>query len=127
MHTAQRGLGLLSFILFSVAAVFIAITAMKVIPAYLDDWEIQRAFTAIVTDPSLKNAAESQIRDAFVQRSKMDNITSISPDEIKIDQTNNQLILSARYHVEKSIIGNFGFYINFTPSASSGLSSKDEN
>jgi hypothetical protein len=127
MHTKQRGIGLFNLILLIVVAVFMVITAMKIIPAYLDNWEIQRAFNAIVADPSLKNAPESQIRDAYIQQSKIDNIRSISPDDIKIDQTNNQLVLSARYHVEKSIIGNFGFYINFTPNASSGLSSRNDN
>ncbi len=118
MHRSQRGIGLISLMLFGIAAFFIVVMVVRVLPSYMEYLSIERVFSAMVTDPALSGAPPSAIRDSFNRRSQIDNITSINGSDLKIDQGDNRLNLSASYHVEKPIFGNVGIYIDFAPTTS---------
>lgn len=118
MRHSQKGLSLISLILFGIATFFIIIMFAKVLPAYLEYFAIKRVFSSMAADPQMADARPSAIRDSYSRRSQIDNITSVGPGDILINQHDGRLDLSASYHVEKPIMNNVGIYINFSPSSS---------
>lgn len=117
MFRLQRGLGIISFIIYTALVLAASVIAMQLTPAYWDNMAIQRIFTTIASDPTLQDASEANIRLAFARQAAIDDISILKADDIHIFQYNHQLQLSANYRTEKPIFGHLGFYIDFSPSS----------
>lgn|SRR3989339_1611822 len=114
----QSGVTFTGFIMIAVVLVFLAIFGMKLIPAYMENGKIQKAFDAIVRDPSMKTASMDEIKDAFYKRATtMDNVTTITANDLEISKENGMLTLSASYSTKLPLVGNVSLLIEFNPSA----------
>jgi len=114
----QHGVTFSGFIMVAFLLVFVAIFSMKLIPAYMENGKIQKALDAIVRDPAMQNAPVAEIRDSFFKRANtMDNVTTISHNDIEISKENGRLALSATYSVKIPLAGNVKLLIEFNPSA----------
>lgn len=115
MRHKQQGIGLFGMFFVAMGLVFIAIAVMKVVPAYIEYGAIKKVLSAMVADPEMRDAKPSQIRESYNRRSGIDNITSVRAEDLDISRDNGQLVLSAKYHVEKPLFDNIGIYIDFAP------------
>lgn len=115
MHQKQQGITMIGILFIAMMLIFVAIVVMKLVPAYVEYIAIKKVFSAMVADPQLQDAKPSQIRESYVRRSGIDNITSLTADDLVISRDHGQLILSAKYHVEKPVYDNVGIYIDFAP------------
>ena len=114
----QSGITFGGFIMFMIALVVVAIFSMKLIPAYMDNGKIQKAFDAIVADPSMQNASLAEIRDSFYKRAiTMDNVTVLDASDIEIFKDNGKLALSAKYSSKVPVAGNVSLVIDFNPAS----------
>ena len=115
----QRGVTFGGFIMVLVLLVVVAILAMKLIPAYLENAKIQKSFESIVRDQSMKTATIAEIRDSFYKRANvMDNVTTVSSADIEVSKEGAVLTLSATYNVKVPLAGNVNLLIEFKPTAS---------
>jgi hypothetical protein len=117
MRHKQQGITLFGMFFVAMGLVFTAIVIMKLVPAYVEYMAINKVFSAMAADPEMKDAKPSQIRDSYIRRSGIDNITSVKADDLDIEHDNGQLVLSAQYHVEKPLFDNIGIYIDFAPTS----------
>lgn len=115
MRHKQQGITMIGMLLVAMLLVFVAIVVMKLVPAYVEYISIKKVFSAMVADPQLQDAKPSLIRESYVRRASIDNITSLTANDLDITRDNGQLIISAQYHVEKPVYNNVGIYINFAP------------
>ena len=112
----QRGVSFSGFIVILVILVAVAIFSMKLIPAYMDNGKIQKAFDAIVRDPAMENATPDAVRMAFYNRAvTMDAVTAINERDIEIYKDNGRLVLSAKYNVKIPVAGNVSLLLEFHP------------
>lgn len=112
----QRGVSFSGFIVTLVILVAAAVFAMKLIPAYMENGKIQKAFDAIVHDPAMQNGTEKDIRMSFYNRAvAIDSVTVISQNDIEITRDNGVLTLSANYNVKIPVAGNVSLLIEFNP------------
>ncbi len=118
MRNKQLGMGVFGIFFVAMGLVFISITVMKVVPAYLEYMAIGKVFKAIAADPAMQDAKPSQIRESYSRRSGIDNITSVTANDLDISRDDGKLIISAKYHVEKPLFANVGIYIDFAPTTS---------
>lgn len=115
MRNKQKGIGLFGIFFVAMGLVFISIVVMKVIPAYIEYMAIGKVLKAIAADPAMQDAKPAQIRESYTRRSGVDNITSVTADDLDISRDNGKLTISAKYHVEKPLFANVGLYIDFAP------------
>lgn len=114
----QRGITFVGFIVVAVILVSVAIFSMKLIPAYMQNAKIQKAFDAIVHDPAMQDAPAKDIRMSFFNRAiTMDSVTVLNQDDVEISKDNGRLVLSANYNVKVPVAGNVSLLIEFSPSA----------
>jgi len=114
----QNGVTFGGFIMVLALLGGLAIFAMKLIPAYMENGKIQHAFDAIVNDPAMQTATIRDIKDAFYKRANvMDAVTTVSQDDIVISKDNGTLTLSASYSKKIPLAGNVSLLIEFNPSA----------
>lgn len=113
----QRGMSMTGIILIIAGFLFVAILAMKLIPAYMHSAQIEHIFKAIVNDPEMQNAAVKDIRASYDKRATMDYITDITSEDIEVSKDGGSLTLSASYSVKIPVAGNVSLVLEFKPSS----------
>lgn len=117
MLSKQRGLTFSGFLFGAVILILVSITALKLIPAYMQDATIKNTFVAIVNDPEMQNATLQDIRMAFSKRASVDDIKAISAEDIEIAKDGERLALSASYSLKVPLVGNISLFLDFNPSS----------
>ncbi|ALQ51169.1 protein of unknown function [Nitrosomonas ureae] len=113
MSLKQKGIGLVSLLMWSVVLVLIVITSLRIAPAYIEYSAIKKNLSAIAKDTSLQNTNLNQIRLAFSRRAQIDDIKSISGQDIKISRENGRVILSVGYTEKIPLFSNVSLSIDF--------------
>ncbi|MBY0483953.1 DUF4845 domain-containing protein [Nitrosomonas sp.] len=111
----QKGISLSGLLVWSVILILIAISGLKIAPAYIEFSTIQKNLTAIAKDTNSQNMDLSQIRLLFNRRAPIDNIKSINGQDIKINKENGRIVLSAEYTTKIPLIANLSLTIDFEP------------
>lgn len=109
----QKGISLSSLLIWSLILVLGAIFGMKLVPAYIEHAAIKKHLTAIVQDTNLQNADPNQIRLTFNKRAQVDNIKTISGQDIKIKRESGRTILSTKYTTKIPLASNVSLSIDF--------------
>lgn len=109
----QRGLSLSNLLIWSIIIVLIAIFGMKLVPVYIEHSAITKNLKAIAKEIELQAGDPNQIRLSFSKRAQIDNIKSISGQDIKINRENGRVVLSAKYTVKIPLISNVSLNIDF--------------
>jgi ABC-type taurine transport system substrate-binding protein len=117
MPIKQRGLTLGGFIAGAFVFVIVAITLLKLVPAYVQNAQINSIFRDIAHDPDMQKAAPHDIEKAFDRRASVDAITAITSGDIDISMAGDTPILSASYVVKVPLVGNISLYLEFNPSS----------
>lgn len=114
----QRGVTFGGFIMLLALLAGVAVFAMRLIPAYMENGKIQKAFDAIVHDPAMQTATVAEIKDSFFKRANtMDNVTAVMPNDLEISREGNGLKLRASYRKKIPLAGNVSLLLEFNPSA----------
>ncbi len=109
----QQGISLSSLLVWSVILILIAISGLRIATAYIEYSTIQKNLTAIIKDTNSQNMDLNQIRLSFNKRASIDNIKSISGQDIKINKENGRIVLSAEYTTKIPLIANLSLNIDF--------------
>ncbi len=118
MANRQRGVSLSGLLMLAGVLVFSGIVAMKLIPAYMQDKEIQSIFSAIVHDPDMQNAPIKDIRMSYSKRSMVANVTAIKAEDVEIGKEGKSISLSASYSIKVPVAANVSLLLEFNPSSS---------
>ena len=117
MPIQQRGISFGGFIFGAFLLVFLGITGLKLVPAYIQAAQIKNIFETMVHDPDLQKASPHDIQVSFDKRASIDNITAIKAGDIEISNEDGRMVLSASYEVKVPVGGNVSFLLTFNPSS----------
>lgn len=118
-RSKQMGITMSGFIVTVVILVMIAIFGMRLIPVYMENGKIQRAFEEIVNDPGMQTASIAEIKNSYSKRAEtMNDVKNVSQNEIEISKEGGRLSLSASYSKKIPLAGNVSLLVEFNPSAS---------
>ncbi len=112
----QQGIGFSSLIVIIAAVLFVVILGMKLVPAYMNNMQIEHIFKAVVNDPEMQNANVKDIRASYQKRASIDYI-NLASDDVEISKDEGHITLSASYTVKVPVIGNVSLVIDFNPMA----------
>jgi hypothetical protein len=113
MRQKQKGISLSSLLVWAVILILVAISGLKIAPAYIEFASIQKNLSAIVKDINSQSADLNQIRVLFSKRAQIDNIKSINAQDIKINKESGRIVLSASYMVRIPLVSNLSLTIDF--------------
>ena len=111
----QRGITLSGLITAAFVLVLVVSTGLKLVPAYIENAEIQKIFNEISNDPAMQKSSLSDIRMAYIRRASIDNIQAVKIEDIDVDTSSGKPVLSASYSVKVPLAGNISFYLDFNP------------
>ncbi len=122
----QQGLTLISLLFWGIVIIFMALLAMKLIPAYTEYFTIQKILSDIGNDPNIKSMSNGEIRDKFSKRAMVDNISTIKASDLDIGRDGGQTVVSVEYPFQTKLVGNISLLVDFSASSDSsgGSSSK---
>jgi Domain of unknown function (DUF4845) len=115
MAGRQQGLSLMALILVLASLAAVALFGMRVIPSYLEFRAAKTAIDAIARDK--QGATVGDIRRAFENRSTIDDINTVKPQDLEISKDGNAIVISFAYRKEVPLFSNVGLYIDYAARA----------
>ena len=115
MAGRQQGLSLMALIFVLALLVVVALFAMKVIPSYLEYRAAKTAIDAIAREK--QGATVADIRRAFENRSTIDDINTVKPQDLEITKDGSAIVISFGYRKEVPLFSNVGLYIDYAARA----------
>jgi hypothetical protein len=117
MKKNQRGITLLGLLLIGFVLVIVAVVGMKVVPDYIEYYSILKNVKAVAGDPGLKSGSVSDIRLAYAKRANIDQISSVTHQDIDITKEAGQVVISFAYAKKIPLVANISLVIDFEGSS----------
>jgi len=113
MKRHQQGLTFGGLLLFLIFVGFVAYTASRLLPAYLDYWAVKKALVDMANDPQLEDGGLPAYRDAFARRLYVSNITDVERKDLEMERIKDGVVLKAAWTVRKPFIGPVNLCLDF--------------
>ena len=113
----QKGLTLTGMILTSIVVILLLLLAFKIVPVYVEYYAIEKQLKAMSTDPKLRNPSRQAIEGAWASRAAVDDLTSMTGDQIEVTREGNEIVLSGAYAVKVPLFKNIAACFDFKPSS----------
>jgi len=117
MRNRQRGLTLTGFIIAGVVLIFVSVLGFKLVPAYIEQYTINKIFRQIATNPEFSNATAADVRAAFSRQISIDAVRAIDRDDLQITREGGALVIEAEYQVIIPFISNVSLLVDFKTSS----------
>jgi hypothetical protein len=114
----QAGLSLMNLLLWATILGFLTLIGFKLVPVYTEYWGVQTAIKKLVQEKA--GAPISDIREGFSRRAEIENIKSVTPDQLEIVQDAKGTSISVDYFAEVPLVANVSLKFHFTVEASGG-------
>lgn len=116
MHK-QRGMSFIGLVFVLSVIIISAITAMKIVPAYIEFNSVNKVIAHIAAQPDFQSMTREDARIAFAKSANIENITVVKPDEIILIRGENEIpVVGVDYQVLIPLFGNLSVQINFSAS-----------
>jgi predicted membrane protein len=117
MKSQQRGLTMLGFLFVAVMLIFVAMLAMKLVPAYIEFFSVKKILNTMGQESGLKSKSNAEIRKDFIKRANVGYVTVVKPEDLTIDRRNGGLVVSADYVFRSKLVGNVSIVVDFSASS----------
>lgn len=114
----QKGMTFFGVIFFGAAIIFVAMVAIKIIPAYIEFMSVKKVISRLAKDAE-STSSKKDIQTAFDRATSIDFITTVKSSDLEIINSNGGVEISIDYQVIKPIIGNVSVLLDFSTSANS--------
>ena len=112
----QKGITLVGMLLVAGGIFFIALIAMKIVPAYIEFFSVKKVLSAMASDPALPTMSVKEIRESFGRRASIDNISAVKGADLDISRVDGETVVTAEYSVKTPLFGNLSAWMDFSGS-----------
>ena len=116
----QRGLSLNALMLGGFVVAILALLAMRAIPPWIEYGSLVKAVKSTASDATLKDATLANVRAAFTRRAEMDDIKSVTAQDLEITKEGGELVISFKYEKKIPLFHNVSMCFDFEGSSSGG-------
>lgn len=120
----QRGLSMIGLLMWGIVIFFVALLAMKLVPAYTEFLTIKKILTDIGGETGTKNMSNADIRDRFSRRAMIDNISTVTAADLKINRENGKTVVSIEYTFQTPLVANVSLLADFSARSDDARESK---
>jgi len=112
MGRSQRGLTLIGFLIVLAIVLFVTFIGMKMVPAYLNHYELVSSMKSLAQEPGVANMSERRLRDLLTRKFIINYVEHVDVSDIEL-QRSSTLSLVADYEVRVDLIGNVDAVMSF--------------
>ena len=113
----QSGVTLLGLLMICIVLVVVAVGGLKVVPAYIEYFNIKKAVTGIVQSGEARKGTPADIRAAFERRRAIDDFESVTGKDLEITKEGNNVAISFSYPRRIPLFANVSLLIDFSATA----------
>lgn len=113
----QRGLSMIGFLFVAVMLVFIAMLAMKVVPAYIEFFGAKKILADMAHQSDLRNMSNGEIRNDFDKRASVGYVKGVTGKDLVVDRRGGVPVVSADYTFRTKLVHNISLVIDFSASS----------
>jgi Domain of unknown function (DUF4845) len=113
----QRGLSLNVLMLGGAVLALVSLLAMKAIPPWIEYGNLVKAVKGTASDAGLKDASMAKVRDAFTRRADMDDVKSVTAQDLEITKEGGELVISFKYEKKVPLFHNVSLVFDFEGSS----------
>jgi hypothetical protein len=110
----QRGLSMIGFLFVAVVLIFVAMLAMKLVPAYIEFFSVKKILTAMGQDSSLRSKSNAEIRSDFSKRADASYVEAVQSSDLTIERSSAGTVVSAEYEFRTKLLGNVSLVVDFS-------------
>src|SRR5512138_2800793 len=112
----QHGITMFGFLFVAIVLVFVAMLAMKVVPAYSEFFSVKKILNAMAQESGLASKSNSEIRNDFSNRAGVSYVTMIKPADLAIDRSGGIPVVSVDHEFRTPLVANISLVIDFSAS-----------
>jgi len=120
MRRGQQGLTLMSFVVVLLVLGCIAYLAMRVVPAYLEYFQVVKAMEGVAQEPGVETMDPTRMHSLLGRRFDIGYVETIQDKDVKIIRDTNGTRLSVDYDVRKPVVSNVDLIIHFEKTVNVG-------
>jgi hypothetical protein len=113
MQTKQRGITLIGFIIVMAVVGFFAYLAMRLVPVYVEYYNVVSAMKGVAAEPGVANMEPNRVRDLLDRRFNIGYVESVKREHIKITRDSSGYRLNVKYEVRGPLFYNLDFVASF--------------
>jgi len=103
----QRGITMMGGLMILIFMAFVVVIVMKVVPIYLNYYQIYTALEGLQSEPGIKSESKNQIMERILRRFDISQIYSPDPkDVIKIEKKGGVTEVKLAYEDRRGLLGN---------------------
>ena len=109
----QKGMTMISWAVVLVFVGFQFLIAVKIIPVFAQDHTIGGLWKNLGNEAVLVGQTPEKIRNLILKRLQINNVYSLTRDDIKIKRAKGYYIVTVEYEPRGSIIGKLDYIVSF--------------
>ncbi len=109
----QRGASFIGILLTLVILGFLITLSMRLVPPYIDYYELRSLMNEIAHSPHASNEDFAQLWDVLSQRMAINNINGITRKDFSLKRNISHRILGVKYQMIRPLTGNVDMLIHF--------------
>ncbi len=113
----QRGVSLGGFLQVAVVLGVVGVLGMKAIPAWIEYGQVVKIIKQVAAEPELKEATIGAIQGSFVRRAGIENITSVTYEDLEVTKEDGRLVISVAYTSKVPMFANVSLLFDFEASS----------
>lgn len=106
MNRKQSGMTMLGFLITLSVVMFFVYTGMKVVPMYIEYYSVKKALAGMANEPGIGAKSKEQVHSLFYRRLNMSYANGVKKDALKMEATDQGLMLTVDYEQRKQLIAN---------------------
>ncbi|WP_278800283.1 DUF4845 domain-containing protein [Marinobacter nauticus] len=110
--TTQHG-GALTMMIMALFFGGLLTLAIKIGPAYLDDFTIQEALESLDGTDGLSQMGPAQVRSLINKRLSVNNVDGFDPKNISVEKNGELVVIKVDYEVRNNIFRNVDTVVHF--------------
>jgi len=101
----QQGMTTVGLLLVLVVIALIALTAVRIVPIYLENFTIKTVLTAIKDDQKVNAKSKAAVWDSLKKRLYVNEVKLIKREHVKITRGNGQTTVTITYESRRPYLG----------------------
>ena len=116
MHSRQRGMTMISWLIVLGVAVFFILIGIKMVPTYLENYSVKQVLLNMEQDRTVRKMTPKEMRESFFKRLKINGVYEFDREWITIKKEKTGTRFSVDYEIRKPVAGNVAIVMAFSDS-----------
>jgi hypothetical protein len=113
MHSRQKGITLIGFLVLAAIVGLLGFAGLKLTPVYLENMKIKRVLKDVQEELDGQAPSPQSIRKAIDRRVNIEMIYGLKAKDFEVEKSANGFTVAARYERAESFIANVSLLVTF--------------